>query len=58
MARMSVAKAREILGKINIELSDKEMEDIIRFLYQMAEIELEIFHQEMAKKKLEEVIEK
>ena len=41
MKKMSVAEARKILGDINIEIDDKQMEEMIQFLYQLAQIEYE-----------------
>ncbi len=40
---MSVGEARKILGKINFEIDGMQMEDIIQFLYQLAQIEYEGF---------------
>ena len=40
---MCVGEARKILGNINVEIDDKQMEDIIQFLYQLAQIEYEGF---------------
>ena len=38
---ISIAKARKIMGKVNPELSDKEMEDLLKLLYTLARIELD-----------------
>ena len=41
MQMMSVAKARKIMCKTTPELLDKEMEDLIKFLYTLARIEVD-----------------
>jgi hypothetical protein len=53
MEMISVAKARKIMGKTNSEFSDKEMEDIIQFLYKMARIDVDLFNEEREKAEMQ-----
>ena len=53
MEMISVAKARKIMGKTNSEFSDKEMEDIIQFLYKMARIDVDLFNKEREKAEMQ-----
>ena len=39
--KIPLAKCREILGSINVELTDAQLKEIRDFLYQLAQIEFE-----------------